>query len=301
MNRPHISLIISVYNKPVQLRFIFAACSRQTFKDFEIVVADDGSGQEVKEVIDEARVTYEFPIHHIWQEDLLWRKNMILNKAITASSADYLVFIDGDCIPHRKFLEDHWNNREEKTLVGGRRAEMSERWSRKVSLETIMNGEFERIGVREWIDGLSHRAVAVEAGLRFQNSFLQSTFHSRTRGLLGSNFSIEKKHLETINGFDEEYDGPGCGEDSDIEFRLSLIGVKHKLLRHLAIQFHMYHPSTKASAKSLERFQEAGRTKKIRCEKGLNQYSVELQGVFIRQCNCRITSLNQYSVELQVP
>ncbi len=272
MNDPLISLIIAVYNKSEKLRLILAASERQTFRDFEVVIADDGSCDEVKKVIDDTRLNYHYDVQHIRHEDIGWRKNMILNKAVRAARASYLVFIDGDCIPQHAFLEDHWKHRKDKIVLGGRRAEMSKRWSESLTPESIQSGDFERIGLREWLDGITGKAVAVESGLRFESKFFQTVFHLKNRGLLGSNFSIEKKYLEEINGFDEEYDAPGCGEDSDIQFRLSLIHVKHKLLRHQAIQFHLYHPPTQSSEKSYQRFQQVIDLRRSRCEKGLDQY-----------------------------
>lgn len=275
MNKPSLSLIVVVYNKAENLKLIFAACARQSFQDFEIIIADDGSGPEIRNVIEEAKKQYHFPIQHLWHKDIAWRKNVMLNNAIRASCAEYLVFIDGDCIPHKDFLLDHWSHREEATVVGGRRVTMSERWSKKISSEIIASGQFEKVGVREWFDAILGRAQSVEEGLRFKGSFLQSIFHQQDRQMLGCNFSISKKYLEAINGFDECYDGPGCGEDTDIEYRLSLIGVKSKTIRHQAILFHIHHPVTKTSEKSFERFRIVGEKNEARCEQGLDQHSEE--------------------------
>ena len=270
-----LSLIIAVYNKADNLRLIFAACARQSFQDFEIIIADDGSGPEVRRVIEEAKMQYQFPVRHLWHEDAAWRKNVMLNKAIRASRTDYLVFIDGDCIPHKDFLLDHWSHREETTVVGARRVTMSERWSRRMTLERIESGAFEKVGLREWFDAILGKAQSVEESLRFKGSFLQSIFHQQDRQMLGCNFSIGKKYLQAINGFDELYEGPGCGEDTDIEYRLSLTGVRSKTIRHQAILFHIYHPVTKSSDKSFERFRAVRERKEARCGQGLDQHREE--------------------------
>jgi hypothetical protein len=92
--------------------------------------------------------------------------------------------------------------------------------------------------------------------------------------MLGSNFSIAKEHLLAINGFDELYNGPGCGEDSDIQYRLSLIGITGKSLRNLAIQYHVWHPLTKGSDACWDRFEMVKRTTEPRCRMGLEKLEI---------------------------
>lgn len=267
--KPSLSLIIAVYNKSENLKLILAACNRQTYKEFEIIIADDGSGPETALVADEARHRYNFQIKHIWHEDKGWRKNTMLNRAIRASERDYLVFIDGDCVPHGRFIEDHISEREANRVLCGRRVEMSERWSRQLTAEDIKSGAYERIGLAELWDALTGKAVSIEEGLRFNNGLLNNVLHRKVRGILGSNFSIYKKDLEAINGFDELYSGPGCGEDSDIQFRLELIGIECKPLRHKGIQFHIYHPQTAGSQACIRRFEEVKQKGEFWCEHGL--------------------------------
>jgi hypothetical protein len=89
--------------------------------------------------------------------------------------------------------------------------------------------------------------------------------------MLGSNFSVARNDLAAINGFDELYDGPGCGEDSDVQFRLLLSGVSGKSLRNLAIQYHIWHPRTKVSDACWDRFEMIKLTREPRCLAGLDQ------------------------------
>ena len=268
---PALSLIIAVYNKPQVLRYVLAGCARQSFTDFEVIVADDGSSPAIADVAAEARHRYGFPITHLWQEDRGWRKNVILNAGIRAAAAGYLVFIDGDCIPSRHFLLDHRHEQEPRRVLLGRRVETSARWSAALSEDRIVSGAFERLGWRELLDGLRGDSLRVEDGVRITSPLLRKLLLRSVRGMLGSNFSVAKEHLEQINGFDEQYDGPGCGEDSDIQYRLSLIGVKGKSLRNLAVQYHVHHPLTRISTKSLERFREVSRSGNPRCFAGLQR------------------------------
>ncbi len=266
---PGISLVIAVYNKAEVLRLVLAACARQSFTDFEVIIADDGSGPHVGREVEEARKAFSFPILHLWHEDRGWRKNTILNMAIRSARADYLVFIDGDCIPGKDFLLDHWNNRERGKVLMGRRAEMSERWSNLLTLGRIRDGSYDRIGWSEFLDGLKGDALRVEDGIRIPSRILRTILLRKLTGMLGSNFSVAREHLVAINGFDELYAGPGCGEDSDIQFRLSLIGVTGKSIRNLAIQYHVFHAPTKTSQASWDRFQEVKARREPRCGAGL--------------------------------
>ncbi|MFI5164111.1 MAG: glycosyltransferase [Bacteroidia bacterium] len=271
MSFQKISLIVAVYNHAQYLRYIFAACSRQSLKDFEVIIADDGSGTEVKEVIEEAIRKYSFPIIHCRHERNGWQKNKILNEAVRTSHTEYLVFIDGDCIPAKHFLHDHWSERQDNRTLWGRRVELGERWAKELTLEKILQGKFEKIGLREISDGIRGRANRLEDGVRIKSEFLRTMLRRRTRGMLGCNYSLYKKDLFRINGFDELYKGPGFGEDSDVEYRLSLIGVKGKSLRNLAIQFHIYHPHTITSQATQQRFERVLTLNDPLCEFGLEK------------------------------
>jgi glycosyltransferase involved in cell wall biosynthesis len=270
-NSPKLSLVIAVYNKPDALRLVLAGCARQSFTGFEAIVADDGSGPEVKAVVEDAQRSYSFPIIHLWHEDLGWRKNTMLNNGIRAARGEQIVFIDGDCIPARDFMFDHWNQREQNRVLLGRRVEASERWSEALTLGKIQTGEFERYGWDEWKDGLIGKSLRVEDGIRMPSKVLRALLLRNVSGMLGSNFSAAKQDLEAVNGFDELYSGPGCGEDSDLQYRLSLIGVKGKSLRNLAIQYHIYHPPTKTLQASWDRFQKVKASRNPRCEVGLEK------------------------------
>jgi len=268
---PKITLVISVYNKPEILRLVLAACARQSFPDFEIVVADDGSGAAIRDVVTEARLVSPQPILHLWHEDRGWRKNVILNNAIRTSRGEHLVFSDGDCIPSRHFLLDHWTEREDRRVLLGRRVETSERWSQALTVRAIETGEFEKLGMREILDGLAGRSLRVEDGIRMPRRIIRRLLLRRVGGMLGSNFSASREDLVAINGFDELYDGPGCGEDSDVQYRLSLNGVLGKSLRNLAIQYHVWHPRTRVSDACWDRFQMIKKTREPRCAVGLEQ------------------------------
>lgn len=268
MHQPRLSLIIAVYNNATALRYIFSALARQSFKEFEVIIADDGSGKEIADVVNEAKRTHQFRIKHLWHADKGWRKNMMLNYAIQESSTDYLVFIDGDCIPSKHFLKDHFEQREERKVLLGRRVEHGKRWANELTIQKIENGNFEKYYFADIVDAMLGKSVRLEHGIRVPNPILRKLTEKST-GLLGSNFSIFKEHLVAINGFDETYDGPGFGEDTDIFYRLTLFGITGKSLRNLAIEYHFWHPLTKVSDKNRQRFEETMKRSQYKCKNGL--------------------------------
>ncbi len=243
MNQP-VSLIISFYNKIELLKFIFAALERQTYQNFEVIVADDGSKKEIVEEIDRLRNNFSFIIRHVWQEDNGWQKNKILNHAIVASEGDYLIFIDGDCIPHKRFIQEHVENRAQHQVISGRRILLTEKISKALTLTKIQNGYFDfLVGFPLFFQTVfGRKKTYMEDMFRIRNPHIRSIFlKDRRRYLLGCNYSVWKSDLLKINGFDERFIHPGTGEDTDLEERLARTGVYCISKKHLVTIFHVYH------------------------------------------------------------
>ncbi len=241
--KPSISLIIAFYNDIFWLEMIFEQLRKQTFTNFEVVIADDGSKEEVVQRISQIKNDYTFPIQHIWHEDIGWRKDIILNKAVVASNADYLVFIDGDCIPHKKFLQDHWDFKQEGIIAAGRRVTLPKKISDSLTIEKIRNGILENITLRIIWAGIIKEERHTENIIRIRKMWLRKLFlKQRTHGLLGCNFGIFKTDLLKVNGFDERYLAPATGEDTDLEARLNRIGIHALVHKHVMTQFHKNHP-----------------------------------------------------------
>lgn len=265
------SLIISVYNKVRELNFVLAALERQSFKNFEIIIADDGSKNEIKDVVDFYRNKNSLFISHIWQPDDGFRKNKILNKSIIHSSTDYLIFIDGDCIPHHKFVEEHIYNRESNTVLCGSRVLLSKNFSDNLKLIDITNGVFENFNMSLLFESFLRQASRIEEAIYIKNKIIRKILKNRNVRLLGSNFSIEKRLLFEVNGFNEEYEAPGLGEDSDLEYRLSLLNVKFKSVRNLAILYHLYHPKTIESPNNRILFESKKMEKRFKAKFGIKE------------------------------
>jgi glycosyltransferase involved in cell wall biosynthesis len=250
------SVIAAFYNKIDCLKLVLAGFERQTKKDFELIIADDGSNEEVVKEIESIASNYSFRIKHIWHPDKGFRKNKILNQAILASENEYMIFIDSDCVPHSKFVEEHLNEKQENIVLTGRRVNLSKKITDRLTVENIKEGFLESNNLLMIEDALFGKSNYVEKGFYLQNKFLRTMLNKKYRGLLGCNFSLHKKDLIDINGFDERYEAPSIGEDSDVEFRLGLNGVKVKSLNHIAVQYHLYHKLQERLLKNLDLFEE---------------------------------------------
>jgi glycosyltransferase involved in cell wall biosynthesis len=240
---PGASLIISVYQNVGFLRLVFAGIERQTHQDFEVVIADDGSDNRMKDFLASYQSSAPFPVRHVWHERAGWQKNKILNTAIRSSQSNYLIFIDGDCIPHRHFVDGHIKAQKPGRVLCGRRVMLSERITRVLDVNAIRSGTLEGLNAGLLLDAFRGHASRLEDGMYFP-VYLQNLLPQSHNRILGSNFSIEKSLMEKINGFDEEYTGPGIGEDADVQFRLELLDVLLYSVKHRAIQYHLYHPRT---------------------------------------------------------
>lgn len=266
------SLIISVYNGVRQLELIFTALKIQTFKDFEVIVSDDGSGDEMKKLVSEMKINSGLSVKHVWHEDKGFRKNEILNKSIKTAATPYLIFFDGDCIPHSNFVNAHYENRKENKVLCGRRVHLSKDISDSLTPDDILTKKYERSLGKHFITSMQkgdRQTVNAEEGMHIKNSILRKAVLTEKISILGSNFSLHKSLMEKINGFDENYIGAGVGEDSDIEYRLLLTGAKLKSVRNLAIQYHLYHKNTTESKANLGYLEEVKRKKEFYCENGL--------------------------------
>lgn len=265
------SVIAAFYNNIKYLKLVLAGFERQTEKDFEIIIADDGSNEEVVKEIESIASNYSFRIKHIWHPDKGFRKNRILNQGILASESDYLIFIDSDCVPHSKFVEEHLNEKQENVVLTGRRVNLSQKLTDLLTEENIKDGFLETNNLLMIEDAIFGQSNYVEKGFYFGNKFFRNVLNKKYRGLLGCNFSLYKKDILAINGFDERYEAPSIGEDSDVEFRLGLNGIKVKSLNHIAVQYHLYHKLQERLQKNLDLFEEVKKSKIAYTPSGLKK------------------------------
>lgn len=244
--KPEVSVIVAVYNNFRWLRLILDALRMQSFRDFEVIVCDDGSSQDtVDAILDYMERHPDLRIVHSWHPDKGWRKNKALNQAVRRSSAGYLIFIDGDCIPHPRFIEDHWLMKAQGFVIGGRRVESGPSLSRLVeSWDSLPHGYFamarRKILSSVFKEGIGKMLFQLRRTIRVP--FISGRpFGMKPHGFLGANFAIHRADLEKVNGFDERYIDPGTGEDSDLDLRLEHAGIYHRKVSHNALMIHRCH------------------------------------------------------------
>lgn len=235
------SVIIAFYNNINALKIILSSLQNQYENNFEVIIADDGSKDDVVSEIKLIEGEYSYVITHVWHNDKGFRKNKILNRAVLSASHEYLIFIDGDCIPQSNFVLDHLRNATDGFFLNGRRADLSPFFSRKLTLvrPECFFKENLFIMFAEYV--FLRKGKNLEKGVRITNRFLNEWLNRKEKGIVGCNFSLYKKDLLHINGFDERYEAAGVGEDTDIEFRLKLAGFRCKNIFYLANQVHIYH------------------------------------------------------------
>jgi glycosyltransferase involved in cell wall biosynthesis len=236
---PKSSLIVAVYEHADFLEKLFVSFQNQTFKDFEIIVADDGSGPSVSAMIAKYQKYLAQPIQHVRHEHIGFRKTIIINHAVREARSDYLIFIDGDCILHHRFIEFHMKRRKKGTVLSGRRVMMNEELSNTVTLESIRTRTIQKLSF--WW-GKCNRS-GYRHGFFLPGIFFLRNLKSRKRfDILGCNFSVNKADFLYVNGYDERIIGRGL-EDNNLSARFNMAGIKIKTIAHEALQYHLYHRS----------------------------------------------------------
>ncbi|MEE1676023.1 glycosyltransferase [Agarivorans aestuarii] len=240
-NIPKASVIIAFYNNIKALSLVIRALEAQSITDFEVVIADDGSNNTSLEQLKTLQQSSPLQIQHVWHEDKGFRKNRCLNLAVQAAKAEYLIFIDGDCVPQTHFVEDHLSESQLGRCLNGRRADLSPQMTRKLFASTkpasFVSDNFAFI----LFTYLLGQGKNIEKGFRISSNTLRRYLQKSNKGIVGCNFSLFKKDLLSINGFDQRYEAAGTGEDSDVEFRLRLKGIVIHPLFYKATQVHLYH------------------------------------------------------------
>lgn len=271
INKIASTIIISVYDDHVALQLILRNLQQQTMDTFEVIVSEDGESEHIKNCVSKFKNS-NLQILHLTQKDIGFRKNIALNRAVKASKSDHLIFIDGDCIPHPAFIESHQSCVCSGITCTGRRLELGKRFSTKlrngiISISRLTNG---------FLYLMNSYTLFTDNAKNIESGIYSKTLHTLTKNreirLLGCNFSCNKQDLIKINGFNEAYQAPGIGEDSDIDWRLIKAGVKIKNVKFSAIQYHLYHPrSYLVSKKNSELFEETKRSNTYRCNHGINK------------------------------
>jgi glycosyltransferase involved in cell wall biosynthesis len=237
-----VSLIVAVYKDIEALRLIVKALENQTYLNFELVVAEDNDSLEMKNFIKSVKT---ISIEHTYQEDRGVRKSRSVNNAILKATGEYLIFIDGDCIPYSTFIESHVELSEKNKILSGRRLNLGPLFSRKIRKNIFSSYELETSFISKFFTlNKDAQEGHTEAGLYINpKTILYQKFiaNKKNTSLLGCNYSCFKSDMFLINGLDESYGSSPVSDDTDIEWRFKKAGFKLKTCKFAANIFHLYH------------------------------------------------------------
>jgi GT2 family glycosyltransferase len=262
---PTARVILATYNQVPFLRFVVRGYLRQTTRDFTLVFADDGSGPEQREFLQQWIPKLEaagVAAEHVWHEDQGWRKNRIMNEAVRrAGDERLLIFSDGDCIPPARFVETHLEVFEPRSFHVGGPIRWSQDVTERLEEEDIDSGAFETLiepWHRKWLKRFKRKS---EWGMRFRRK-------NRPK-VIGLNMAVDRELFEEVNGFDENFRWPYQGEDTDLRDRLMRLRPrpKVKVLYTKNDVFHIWHPIKSVGRKDNAQYYKTRRP--IRCKNGL--------------------------------
>lgn len=246
-----ISVILSTYNQPQWLEKVLWGYSCQGDSNFEIVIADDGSADETRTLIDTMRQQTSLVIKHVWQEHQGFGKSRILNKATIEASGDYLIFSDGDCIPRADFVAIHRKNAAKGRYLSGGYTKLPLDLSLRLTQEDIVTG---RVFCSKWLklQGFPSRPWHKHAAGCF--AWFWNLISPTKATWNGHGSSTWKADIMRVNGHNEEM--RYGGQDRELGERLENAGLEGKRIRYFAIVMHLDHPRGYATAESIAKNKE---------------------------------------------
>lgn len=273
-----ISIIVSTYNRPDALRLVLLALAEQDAKDFEVIVADDGSADETKQVIESVAAKVTYNIRHIWHQHNDFRAAMIRNKSVATAQGDYLIFLDGDSVPRTSFVRQHQDLAESNCFVVGNRVLLSADFTNDVLLKHL---PLQRWSTWHWFKNFCCGNINRFLPILFLGNFylrhLRFLRHTKWQGAKTCNLGMWKKDFFAVNGFDESYSGWGY-EDSDLVIRL----IRNKVLRkdgHFAVPiFHLWHPANSRNREQVnyQKLKEIESSDRIKAVHGVDKYLTKI-------------------------
>jgi len=260
---PSCSLVTPTYNWPQALELLLLSIMNQSILPNEVIIADDGSKENTKQLIADFQKKFPVPLIHIWQEDVKNRKPRIMNKAIAAANYEYIVEIDGDIIMNNHFVEDHLTFAEKGHYLFGSRVNIQKPLLPELFSKKIIHFNLFSKGIKK-----RGRTIRFPFLMNFAKSLTK-----RSSKLRGCNMSFWRADFIKVNGFNEDLVGWGI-DDSEMIQRLHNIGIKGKRLKYAGIANHIYHKEQSKSQleinNEIERLTTENKLTFI--EKGINQY-----------------------------
>ncbi len=266
------TVIVSTYNQPEHLDRCLLSLRCQSNSRFNLIVADDGSGPETREVVERHAPRFETPIKHVWQENQGFRKTRILNRAILATDADYLIFTDGDCLAHPDFVYEHTRCASPGFYLNGAMIRLDEKTSRMIDQDNIGSGRIFRSGWLTRSSGRWNRRY-LRLSLPYTSRRWLNSISPTRLYWLGANSSCFRADALAVNGFDNRF--TYGFEDGDFGNRLENYGVRPATVRWTANVLHLWHDRPYVDPDELKRNHQmmtpVGPDKPCRSAQGLNE------------------------------
>ena len=232
------AVVITTYNRPDALAAVLDGYLEQQATDFELLVADDGSTDDTRVLVESYAQRAPFTLRHVWQEDAGFRAGAIRNRALAATRAEYVIFTDGDCVPRGDFVRRHRALAEPGYFLAGNRMLLSATFTARVLQRRLpIHGWSAAAWLSARAGGDVNRVLPL---VRLPDGRWRKRSPGRWQGVKTCNFSAWREDLLRVNGFDETYAGWGL-EDSDLVIRLLHAGVRHKSARFATPLFHLWH------------------------------------------------------------
>lgn len=260
---PRTTLIITTYNWPAALDLTLRSVARQSVAPDEVIVADDGSGPQTRQVVKRWQERLGAPLSHLWQADVGFRLARSRNRAIAVARGEYLIIVDGDMVLHRYFVADHARAARHGSFIQGVRLLTGP----TAAARMLEQGRLE-LGV--FARDVRRRRHTVRNLLLSRLVFKERTGQ---RAIRGCNQAYWKSDLIRVNGFNEAFVGWGR-EDNESAARLYNAGVTRRNLKFQALAIHLHH--TLRHAQVGERndsiLRDTIKERKAWCPLGLSQH-----------------------------
>ncbi|WP_321778868.1 glycosyltransferase [Sulfurimonas sp.] len=270
-----VSIVIAVYKDIESLDLIIRALKKQTYKNFEVIVAEDNNSIEMKNYV--ASIA-GLDVKHTFQEDNGVRKSRSQNNGILKASGEYLIFLDGDIIPYSTFVQGHVSLAQKDRVLAGRRVNLNAELTKKFRDKSLSSYTLEKFYFLLGFTLMFDRNARFEQGVHVDaDSFIYKGIMSkrkRNTSLIGCNFSCYKEAMIAINGFDESYGESSLPDDVDLDWRFQAYGLKLVSCKNIANTFHLYHKkqNNPTSLEQRERFNKNKKNKKYVCNQGLDKH-----------------------------
>ena len=276
-SRPTLAVNITTYNNPKSLELCLLSFQNQTYTNFEVFIADDGSKDETRDLILRLKRELPYAIYHIWHPDEGYRKSKINNtvfRQIDAQKFPILICLDHDVIVHPKFLEDHYLAHAragfKPLLFMGRRVDLGPELTGKITPQNVLDYTrgLNLKMIRSAWKGDTHNVLR-SCRLDGPSWLTHLLKRDRVFDLLGSNFSVTMQVMKDVNGYNEDFKSY-WGEDGDLFVRIRNSGVAIQGRIGFAVQWHLYHKRLDETPKHVEMYQQLLKnTEYRRCENGI--------------------------------